>query len=74
MNPENNGAPDAPIEIAGEATRYSVQRDLQPNDGTASGGDTVEKDTLPGITLPPDDVDLPGPTYNLESSGGEAEN
>jgi hypothetical protein len=73
MNPENNGAPSAPIEIAGLATRDSVQADLQTNDGTASGGDTVDKDAPPGLTLPPDDVDLPGPAYNLESPKGEAE-
>ena len=73
MNPENNGAPNAPIEIAGEATREAVQTDLQTNDGTASGGDTVDKDALPGITLPPDEVDLPGPAFNLESSSGAAE-
>jgi hypothetical protein len=73
MNPENNGAPNAPIEIAGAATRDSVQTDLQPNDGTASGGDTVDKNALPGLTLPPDDVDLPGPAFNLESPSSEPE-
>ena len=68
MNPENNGAPNAPIEIASEATRDSVQTDLQTNDGTAVGGDTIEKAAPPGTTLPPDDVELPGPTYDLGSS------
>ena len=73
MNPELNGAPNAPIEIAGEATRDSVSTDLQTNDGTATGGDTVEKNALPGTTLPPDDVILPGPAYDLEDPKGGAQ-
>ncbi len=73
MNSELNGAPNAPIEIAGLATRDSVQTDLQSNDGTASGGDTVEKSASPGTTLPADDVALPGPAYDLEDPTGDAQ-
>lgn len=73
MNPELNGAPHAPIEIAGLATRDSVQTDLQPNDGTATGGDTVSEKAPPGTVLPPDDVDLPGPAYDLQDPKGEAQ-
>lgn len=73
MNPELNGAPNTPVEIAGEATRDSVATDLQANDGTASGGDTGETNAAPGTTLPPDDVALPGPTYNLQNPEGTPE-
>lgn len=67
MQPHDNGATSAAMEISGEATRDSVQTDLQFNDGTASGGDTVDPLALPGDVLPPNDVELPGPVFNLES-------
>ena len=71
MRSSHPGAPAPANEIAGEATRDGVGTDLQNNEGTASGGDTVEPDAPPGQTTPPlAGVELPGPTYDLGDQSG----
>jgi hypothetical protein len=62
MRPPDNGATDALTEIAGEATSDGVRTDLISNDGTAAG-DPQHPDGH--NAPPPDDVELPGPTYEL---------
>ncbi len=71
MRTQESGAPGLASDIAGEATREGVKTDLQTNDGTAAGGDTVEPDAPPGKTMPPlAGVELPGPTYDLDDQSG----
>jgi riboflavin biosynthesis pyrimidine reductase len=69
MKTQAEGATDMATEIAGEATRESVQTDLQPNDGTASGGETVRPDSALGTVTPPlPEIELPGPVYEIDEA------